>query len=528
VRDVTHQGPLAGTLRILSLCAWAALACANDWGGWRGPVGTGVSAEASGWPAGWPPQRLWTARVGLGCTSPVLADGVLYVTGWSGSGGERPRDNPHGTDTLFAFDARTGRELWRQTQPARYQGRLRTGDTDAYGGPSATPTLDPANGRMFTLGADGALTAWSLHDGGRQLWSLDLHSEAVVRQRPDVGGGTRDFGFTASPRLHGDTLLVEAGSADGLVLAFDPATGARKYTSAARAPAGHSGGFVPLPPAWGDAVAVLALDQLLVLGASDDDAGRVLARAPWATEFGCNIPTPAVHGDHLIVTSGYNQHRTAAFGREADGTLAIRWESGVHAVVSSPVVHGDRVYVLGGSLACLDAATGATVWRGGRFGHGSLVATADDKLVVFGEGRLALVDAAPDATSYRELARVDRVVPGTCYPHVAFADGLIACKDRDGNLAVFSVAPRAVTEVAFTTDDARQTGPARILTFSSDPYHRNFTLGQEGDRVVFRLRTPETGENGMNPETTIGRRVGPGGNLQRVAVRGIDIGSPSR
>lgn len=580
-----------GALRIALLCAASTVAHAADWPAWRGPDGTGRSAETSGWPAGWPPQRLWGTRVGLGCTAPVIANGTLYVTGWSGQDARRPRDNPQGTDTLCAFDARTGRELWRQTQPARYQGRLRTGDTDAYGGPSATPTVDPANGRIFTLGADGTLTAWNLRDGGRPLWSLDLHGEAAVRQRPDVGGGTRDFGFTSAPRLHGGTLLVEAGAADGIVLAFDPATGARKWASAARGPAGHSGGFVPLPPAWGEAVGLLALDQLLVLGASDDDAGRVLARAPWATEFGCNIPTPAVHGDRIIVTSGYNQHRTVAFGRDPDGALAVRWETRVHAVVSSPVVLGDRVYVLGGSLACLDARTGATLWRGGRFGHGSMVATADDKLIVFGEGRLALVDAARDAAEYRELTRVDRVVPGTCYPHVAFADGLVACKDRDGNLAVYSIAPRAATpsapvpvaesapfpadgtvfawkageptsafvargaahvaedgsldvtdgafelpgvaerllaacraantlaiDVTITTADRQQTGPARILTFSSDPYHRNFTLGQEGDRLVFRLRTPETGENGMNPETTVGRGI-PAGEPQRVAVR---------
>lgn len=46
----------------------------------------------------------------------------------------------------------------------------------------------------------------------------------------------------------------------------------------------------------------------------------------------------------------------------------------------------------------------------------------------------------------------------------------------------------------------RQFGPARIVSISSDPYHRNFTIGQEGESLSLRLRTPLTGENGRNPE----------------------------
>ncbi|MBT3381850.1 MAG: LamG domain-containing protein [Lentisphaerae bacterium] len=48
-----------------------------------------------------------------------------------------------------------------------------------------------------------------------------------------------------------------------------------------------------------------------------------------------------------------------------------------------------------------------------------------------------------------------------------------------------------------------QGGPARIVTFSTDPGSRNFTLGQQKDALVFRLRTPRTGRNGTNPEATL-------------------------
>lgn len=45
-------------------------------------------------------------------------------------------------------------------------------------------------------------------------------------------------------------------------------------------------------------------------------------------------------------------------------------------------------------------------------------------------------------------------------------------------------------------DNVTQDGPARIVSFSIDPFHRNFDLGQEGPQLVFRVRTPVTGLNG--------------------------------
>jgi hypothetical protein len=45
------------------------------------------------------------------------------------------------------------------------------------------------------------------------------------------------------------------------------------------------------------------------------------------------------------------------------------------------------------------------------------------------------------------------------------------------------------------TADIRQRGPARVVSFSRDPLHRNFDLGQDEQRVVFRIRTETTGEN---------------------------------
>ncbi len=75
-------------------------------------------------------------------------------------------------------------------------------------------------------------------------------------------------------------------------------------------------------------------------------------------------------------------------------------------------------------------------------------------------------------------------------------------------------AARAITKQCMATNelrvaavvtpaDAAHAGPARIISLSTDARCRNFTLGQEKDRFIFRLRTTETGQNGMNPQVTL-------------------------
>ncbi len=58
-------------------------------------------------------------------------------------------------------------------------------------------------------------------------------------------------------------------------------------------------------------------------------------------------------------------------------------------------------------------------------------------------------------------------------------------------------------EAVLTPANVKQSGPARIVTFSSSASSRNFTLGQDGDQLVMRLRTPRTGDNGVNPQVVL-------------------------
>jgi hypothetical protein len=53
-------------------------------------------------------------------------------------------------------------------------------------------------------------------------------------------------------------------------------------------------------------------------------------------------------------------------------------------------------------------------------------------------------------------------------------------------------------EVEIAGAGVAQSGPARIVSQSSDIMHRNFTLGEEFGRLVLRVRTPWNGLNGTN------------------------------
>jgi VanZ like family len=53
--------------------------------------------------------------------------------------------------------------------------------------------------------------------------------------------------------------------------------------------------------------------------------------------------------------------------------------------------------------------------------------------------------------------------------------------------------------VRMRTNNLEQSGPARIVTYSLNPVSRNFTLGQIGNTLTFRLRTPGSGLNGADP-----------------------------
>jgi hypothetical protein len=129
------------------------------------------------------------------------------------------------------------------------------------------------------------------------------------------------------------------------------------------------------------------------------------------------------------------------------GTTAVDyvvglWEQPHYSFVGSPVIDGDRIYMAGERLVCLDWETGKLVWSGGSYGYGgACIVTADDKLIVWSNlGRVALVASARESPAkYKQLARITHVVDGAeSWPPPVLACGRLYCKDRTGKLKCFA------------------------------------------------------------------------------------------
>ena len=285
------------------------------------------------------------------------------------------------------------------------------------------------------MSVDGDLKSW-ISTTGKIAWSLNLYDQYEVPQRPRIGrSGQRDYGYTSSPLVYRDWLLVEVGATDGTLMAFSKQDGKRIWKSACQDPAGHSGSPVPITVEGIPCMAVLTLHQLVVIRVDRDHEGETLATYPWETDFANNIPTPTVHENEILITTKYNHEAMCKLRITRKGAKKI-WEQPYASGVCSPVIHRNRIYWSTHQAMCLDFQTGELLWQQGQFGDaGSCVVTQDEKLIIWANrGTLALFDIAGAPKRHRELARLQFESSSDVWPHVVLANGRLICKDRTGHI----------------------------------------------------------------------------------------------
>jgi outer membrane protein assembly factor BamB len=426
------------------LAACAALAPqgqsqADDWPHWRGPQRNDVTREPSGWSGGkWLPRSAsWSKNVGVGGTSPIVTAGRLYVLG------SDPRSEGQRSDTLLCLDAATGKELWKAAYKCPLYGRHSDGDKGFYAGPLSTPEFDPETGYLYTLSIDGDLHCWDTAAAGRKVWALNLYDRYGAPMRPRVGrSGRRDYGYSSSPLVHGEWLIVEVGSHEGNLMAFDKRTGRRVWASEAKDPAGHNGGPLPITVEGVPCVAVLNHNGLLVARLDAGREGRTVAQYPWVTSFANNIASPTVHGEHVLITSGYNHDAICKLKITLRGAAKV-WETNVHSKVCSPIVYNGHVYWAWQDLYCLDWETGKGrwQWRGSLSDPGSCLVTSDGRLIIWAAtGRLVLAETAERAPDRPKILADQRdILHRDAWPHVVLAAGRLYCKDKAGNMKCFEL-----------------------------------------------------------------------------------------
>ncbi len=377
-----------------------------EWPGFRGPgrdgVVRGVRIETD-WSAS-PPVELWRRKVGPGMSSFAVRGDLLYT------------QEQRGDDELVAgYRVTTGEPVWRHRDAVRFW------DSHAGAGPRATPTL--SGGRVYTLGATGILNALDAGDG-TVVWSRNAAS--------DTGAKAPGWGFTSSPVVTGDVVIVYAGA----LAAYDLATGEPRWSGPASV-SYSSPHLVTL-----DGVAqVLMLNGAGTTSVAPAD-GTLLWEHPWAG----SIVQPALtaDGDVLINASGVAGGlgmRRLAVARGAGGwTAEERWTSKrLKPNFNDFVVHRGHAYGFDGRiLACIDLEDGERRWKGGRYGNGQLLLLADQDLalVVSEKGELALVKATPER--FTEIARFPAIEGKTWNHPVLVGDLLLVRNARE--MAAFRLA----------------------------------------------------------------------------------------
>jgi outer membrane protein assembly factor BamB len=407
VPDETRAAP-PGDEEDVPMPPAGAAATIAGWPGFRGPhrdgILTGVRIETD-WSES-PPVELWRRPIGPGVSSFAVGSGLLYTQEQRGE-----------EEIVACYDATTGEPVWMHVDTTRFW------DSHVGAGPRATPAL--GGGRVYTLGATGILNALDARDGA-VVWSRNAAS--------DTGAKLPSFGFTSSPLVVDDVVIVHAGA----LVAYDLATGDPRWFG----PAGRTYSSPHLLAIDG-APQILLLDDGGVTSVAPAD-GTLLWQHSWP---GIGILQPALtaEGDLLVsqvdaMAVPLGTRRIAVEHRDGGWTVEERWTSIRLKPSFSPlVVHEGHAFGFDGRLlSCIDVEDGERKWKGGRYGSGQLVLLPDQDLllVVSEEGELALVSATPDR--FTELARAKAIEGKTWNQPVLVGDVLLV---RNGEeMAAFRLA----------------------------------------------------------------------------------------
>lgn len=323
-----------------------------DWRSWRGPQGSG-SVEEGSYPVRFGTDRfLWRTELpGKGCSTPILLNGMIYLT-----------SPVEANDALLCYDSH-GAEQWRAVFDKENPGKHRNGS-----GCNASPVTDGK--AVFVYFKSGAFAAVDLQ--GKVRWKTDL----VER----FGKDTLFWDHGTSPVLS-DRYVVMARMHQGesWLAAFDKETGelawkvARNYSTPTECDHGYATPLV-IQHNGRESILVWGAEHLTIHDAAD---GRVSWSCgnfnPDANKLWPAIVTPVIVGDMVVIAYGRNDRgiprlhgvRLAGSG-DVTQTNHVWRRDDVGTFVPTPALYKGRVIFVRdrGEVACIDPATGKTIWEG--------------------------------------------------------------------------------------------------------------------------------------------------------------------
>jgi outer membrane protein assembly factor BamB len=343
----------------------------SDWSSWQGSnydKKSSFTGIVKDWSKGlkkvWEVNFLCQGDKSATWSAPVISGNVLIVPG---------RDDTD--DLLFCLNAETGELFWKGSY------KVKTNDNHGPGA-RATPVID--DNRVYTFGRSGDLVCWNLQDG-KILW----HKRAG-----DSGGVEPDWGYSSSPLITGNKVIIQAGG-KVLAVAYDKITGEVLWTSG-----NGPGGYSPLNVFTADS-SLLLLSGEAVSGLNRE-TGTINWSLPWVVEYKINASTPLSAGNIVFITSGYKKGSMAVKIEKNKPT--ILWQSNaIEGQQTDPIILNGYVYgysgnstSIKGELVCLRLTDGQVMWKTQEAGMGTL-AYADGYLVCLDiKGNLCLVEANPE------------------------------------------------------------------------------------------------------------------------------------
>jgi outer membrane protein assembly factor BamB len=376
-------------------------ASAQDYPQWRGQNRDG-SASGFTEPKVWPEKltQKWKVEVGEGYATPIVIGGTVYLFTRQGD-----------DEVMMALDIATGKMVWRTRYRAPYQ---MGAPTKAHGpGPKATPLFH--DGRLYTLGISGVVSAFDASNG-KLLWQKSAPAEQPF------------FGTASSPVADRDLVIFHPGNY-GPLTAYDKTTGETKWTSK-----GDGLYASPMIVELGGIRQVVTMGQENVMGVAIAD-GAMLWQYPWAGQGGgMQAITPIVFGETIIVSS-YHMGVTALrpVRREGKWVVDVVWHTDdVSLFLSNPVVIGDTLFGLSekasGQFFALDAKTGKVLWLGkAREATNTAVVKAGGVLFLLNDNG-ELIVAKSSRTAFEAIKRYI-VAEGATWAQPAISGNRIFVKD---------------------------------------------------------------------------------------------------
>ena len=375
-----------------------------DWPQWRGPNRDGTVASFVA-PKTWPEQltQRWKIEVGTGYATPLIVGNRVYAFA-------RQQDN----EVMRALDAATGKVIWETSYPAPFKMNQATARHGP--GPKSTPTY--ADGRLFTLGISGIVTAFDASTG-KQLWQKPAPPVEPL------------FHTAQSPLVdRGLVILHVGGHKQGALTAFDPATGAVKWAWDGDGPAYGS----PIVGDFGGTRQVITFSQEHLVGV-DAANGRLLWRTPFVARSTTNSITPLVYGGNTVIVSGQGKPLTAyMIAKRGDEWAAdVAWENPQLSLsFSNAVLVGDALFSMSamnsGQFFWADAKTGTTRWTSTprQAAHASIVRAGDLLFVLKDDGQLMVARSSPAGF---EPLKTYTVADSATWPAPAISGNRIFVKD---------------------------------------------------------------------------------------------------